>query len=261
MPSPTPQDVRQILLEEVARARPRTPMDGTLQQSIVLRQVRDRLQIVNNLQAEQLVLSEWYNLFNTGYLAWGHDLSNSNPPFCHVTAKGSGALGALSRDPSNPSGYLAYLASLASLNPIASSYLSEGLECYVAGHYKAAAVMLGCASECLILSLRDTVAARLAELGQKPTPRLMDWRIKTVLDELQALLESQVSHMPRELRDEFSAYWPAFTQQLRAVRNDAGHPSSVDPVSPEAAHAAYLVFPLVAQLANRLNSWATAELH
>ena len=227
-------------------------MDGSLQQNAVLTRASQRLAIVNDIEQEQLVLAEWFALFKTGYLLWGHNLNNS-PPFCHVTARGKGALTSLSRDPANPKGYLAYLHSLAPLNPIATSYLSEALDCYVGGHHKAAAVMVGAAAESLVLEVRDHLSQRLAALGRTVPAKLGDWRIKTVHDELQLIVDANKSTLQHDLREEFYAYWPAFTQQIRAVRNDAGHPSSVDPVSPESALASFLVFPLLARLANRLN--------
>jgi hypothetical protein len=57
------------------------------------------------------------------------------------------------------------------------------------------------------------------------------------------------------LRDEVQAYWLAFAQQIRATRNDAGHPSSVDPVSEEGVHASFLVFPEFVGLQARLAAW------
>lgn len=260
MTKPTPQEIRQVLLEEINAAQPRNPLEGSLQQNTVLTRVSQRLNIINDIELEQVVLAEWFGLFNTGYLSWGHNLNNSSPPFCHVTAHGKNALESLSRDPGNPAGYLTYLRSLAPLSPVAMSYLTEGLNCYVGGHYKAAAVMIGGASESVVLELRDHLVQRLGDLGQPIAQKLTDWRIKTVLDELQQFVEAHKVTLPRELREEFSAYWPAFTQQIRAVRNDAGHPSSVDPVSPEAAHASFLVFPLLAQLAAGVHEWITNQI-
>jgi hypothetical protein len=260
MQKPTPQEIRQVLLEEIKTAQPRTPLDGSLQQNTVLTQISRRLNIINDLELEQVVLAEWFGLFNTGYLSWGHNLNNPSPPFCHVTARGKSALESLSRDPGNPAGYLAYLHSLAPLSPVAMSYLTEGLNCYVGGHYKAAAVMIGGAAESMVLELRDHLVQRLSDLGQPIAAKLNDWRIKTVLDELQQFVDGRKTTLPRELREEFSAYWPAFTQQIRAVRNDAGHPSSVDPVSPETAHASFLVFPLLAQLAAGVHEWIAKQL-
>jgi hypothetical protein len=85
---------------------------------------------------------------------------------------------------------------------------------------------------------------------------LTDLRIKRVLDALQKELEGQTSGMPHDLREDFQAYWPAFTQQVRTVRNDAGHPVSVDRVTPDAVHASLLTFPELARLATRLQAWA-----
>ncbi len=260
MPKTTTQEIRQVLLEVISAEQPRNPLEGSLQQNTVLTQVTQRLNITNDIELEQAVLAEWFGLFNTGYLSWGHNLSNSRPPFCHVTARGKSTLENISRDPGNPAGYLAYLSSLAPLSPVAMSYLTEGLNCNVGGHYKAAAVMIGGAAESVVLELRDHLVQRLDELGQPFAQKLTDWRIKTVLDELQQFVDARKATLTRELREEFSAYWPAFTQQIRAVRNDAGHPSSVDPVSPEAAHASFLVFPLLAQLAARVHDWITNQL-
>lgn len=149
---------------------------------------------------------------------------------------------------------------MATINPVAKSYLVEGLDCYVGGHYKAAAVMLGASSESIVLDLRDHLAARLDELHQTVPKALTDWRIKVVLDEFQLFVESHSQTLPRETREDFSPYWPAFTQQIRSVRNDAGHPINVDPVSSDAVHASFLVFPQLAQLANRFDNWIASHL-
>lgn len=68
-------------------------------------------------------------LFRTGLLGWGLNLSNPNPPFFHLTDTGRRALAYLTRDPSNPDGYMRHLASLAKVNDVAMSYLKEGLDC------------------------------------------------------------------------------------------------------------------------------------
>lgn len=164
------------------------------------------------------------------------------------------------RDPSNPAGYLRHLASITPLDPISMSYLTEGLECYVAGLFKAAAVMVGGAAERVILNLRDVTAERLTTLG-KPVPKdIDDWRIRTVSTVLRDFFEAHKNLFRRELRESFEAYWSAFAQQIRAVRNDAGHPKSVDPVTSDTVHASLLVFPELARIANGLADWVTTEL-
>ena len=83
--------------------------------------------------------------------------------------------------------------------------------------------------------------------------------MKTVLDALHGLIESKKGTLPKELREEFEAYWLVFAQQIRSTRNDAGHPSSVDPVTEEAVHASFLVFPELARLTTNLGSWITGN--
>lgn len=202
-----------------------------------------------------MILSEWYSLFATGHLSWGHNIGNPNPPFFHVTARGRSALEILSRDPSNPRGYLEHVKTVASLNTVAWSYLDEALKCYVGGHYKAAAVMLGGASESLVLEVRDHLVGRLQSIGLQVPTNLKDWRVKTVLDGLQQQIEARRSTLSRQLREEAEAHWAAFAQQIRAIRNEAGHPSSVDPITPESAHAAFLIFPVLAHIAQGLHQW------
>jgi hypothetical protein len=138
--------------------------------------------------------------------------------------------------------------------------LAEGLDCFVAGYYKAAAVMIGAASESLILELRDEVSGRLAQTNQQAPKSVADFRVKTVLDSLNRILDAEKSTFPKDLRESFEAVWPAFTHHLRATRNDAGHPTSVDPVREEAVHASLLMFPDLARLQSDLAKWVSANL-
>lgn len=248
-------DIRQALLEVIEEVRPKNATDGALQQNSVLPRVAQRLSVGHNVNLQRLVLSEWYSLFTTGHLSWGHNIDNPGPPFCHVTARGDEALAMLSRDPSNPRGYLEYVRSVAELSPVAWSYLDEALKCYVGGQYKAASVMLGGSLESVVLEIRDHLVERFQRLKVPVPSGLHDWRVKTVLDEVQRQVDARRSVLPRPLLEEASAHWPAFAQQIRAIRNEAGHPSSVDPVTPESAHAAFLMFPILARISQALHVW------
>ena len=87
-----------------------------------------------------------------------------------------------------------------------------------------------------------------------------DWRIKTVSEALRSFLDGLSRTFNRELREPFEAYWAAFAQQIRASRNDAGHPASVDPVTADTVHASLLIFPELARLANGLSDWVHHDL-
>jgi hypothetical protein len=248
--------IREVLLQEIHAQAPKGPMDSALQQSAVLDAAARKLAGFDH----EAILTQWSELFRTGLLAWGFNLSNPNPPFFHLTDRGRQALRNLTRDPSNPDGYLRHLDSVARIGAVVRSYLIEGLDCYVAGLFKAAAVMTGAAAESIILDFRDVTVAKLNSLG-KPVPKQMeDWRIKTVTDALRDFLDQHKSQLGPDLREPFEAYWTAFTLQIRAVRNDAGHPTSIDPVTPDTVHASLLIFPELARLADALTAWVTLKL-
>jgi hypothetical protein len=93
-------------------------------------------------------------LFRNGILSWGYNLSNPEQPFYHVADYGLRILEKLSGDPGNPDNYMAFLLKNTALNPIALSYVEEALRTYNAACFKASAVMLGAASEGLVLTVQ-----------------------------------------------------------------------------------------------------------
>lgn len=258
---PQSLSIRESLLAEIEANDPKgRPGFPELQQGYVLDAVGRKLRTNQNPHLEQAVLTQWQELFRTGLLAWGLNLANPNPPFFHLTERGRAALANLARDPSNPAGYLRHLSSVAMLDPIANSYLTEALDCYVDGRFKASAVMTGCAAESVILRLRDLTVDKLNSLGRTISRELTDWRVKTVSDGLHDFFDANSAAFSRQLREPFEAYWAAFSQQIRTTRNAAGHPVSVDPVTPDSVHASLLIFPELARLATALSNWVSTEL-
>jgi hypothetical protein len=246
------RELRKTVLEVVKEAG--TRQNTALQSATILHESAKRLNI-RGIEEQRALLAFFGDLFRIGYLAWGHDLLNSSPPFCHITDRGRIALAAVSRDPTNPDGYLANLQVSGSLNPVTESYIREALATYAAGCFKATAVMVGAAAESVVLQVRDSLAARHDELGKPRPSGLDDWRISRILDRLEALLAAQRASMPRQLFEAFEAYWPAFTQQVRVARNSAGHPTSVDPVEERTVQASLLIFPELIKLSTELGEW------
>lgn len=241
--------IRRVLLEELRDHK------YSLQSGTVLREAARRLSGVN----QQALLTAFSDLFRTGHIAWGYNLDNPDPPFLHVTEQGRRALAHLSRDPLNADGYMAHLDGAAQISPIARSYVVEGLRTYGADCYKASAVMVGAASERIVLDVRDLLVARMHALGQPVPSNLTTWKIGTVLTTISNQLAPRKATMPRDLVEEYDAYWSAFTGQIRLARNDAGHPTSLDPVTQERAHASLLIFPELASLAYKLGQWISAS--
>ena len=159
-------------------------------------------------------------------------------------------------DPSNPTGYLKHLEARTKINIVTRSYLVEALNCYVVGLFKAAAVMVGAAAESIVLLLAEAAVARL-EHDNKPVPsQLTHWMVRPMTTELARFYDEGIHKKEnRELRERYETYWSAFTGQIRAVRNDAGHPVSIDPVTADTVHASLLIFPELASLADALFAW------
>jgi hypothetical protein len=257
---PNQKNIRQVLLEVIAdQVKANTgPLAGSLNQQTTLDEADRRIGVYQRGNFD--LLTVWYDLFREGYLSWGYNLSNPSPPRYHLTDRGNSALERISRDPANPEGYLAYLNSKTKLNPIAKSYIIEAISTYTAMCFKASAVMIGGASESLILELRDTLKARLQVLGRPGVKDLDQWQIKKVLNGLVTELDPHKKAMGSKLSGAYEAYWPAFTQPIRAARNDAGHPSSIDPISLETVHANLLIFPELASLAENLRDWISSQM-
>jgi hypothetical protein len=235
----------------------------------VLEVVGKKLNAKNNKDLQRLILAEWQQLFTNGLLAWGRDFADRNDPWFHVTDRGKKTIKQSSRDPANPTGYMEQVKSI-SIGPIAESYVREALNTYNASCFKATAVMIGVAAECLVIDIRDAVAARLALLGRPPNKKLDQWQAKTLLDELEKVVAAALTRAreadrdnaaTKKLQEAFTYNWPAMAYMIRSTRNDAGHPGSIDPVTPADVHAALLTFPHHATIAMQMISWvATAPL-
>jgi hypothetical protein len=251
----TPPDIRSVLLDVIARAQAGS---SNLQSRSVLSQAADELGFRGNNNFEQALLTQFHDLFRTGYAAWGFNISNPDPPFFHLTAQGRSTLANFSGDPGNPDGYLKRVASMGALNPVAESYLKEAVSCYVGALHKAGAVMVGAAAESLILEMSETASTKMKAIGQNPPKDLDDWRIARVLAGLKVAIDQNRGQMPKKLKEIYEANWSAFTQQIRSVRNDAGHPVSIEPVTPDTVHASLLIFPELVKLAKELQQWISS---
>lgn len=244
-------NVRETILSVVHEF---SSQEGNFQAGVILNEVRSRLN-PRTVDEQQAALTVWHDLLRTGILAPGFDFSNANLPFIHLTEKGRKALEHLSRDPSNPDGYLHHLRSAGLDDDIAMSYITEALASYNSACYKSAAVMAGCAVERLVVIVRDELVAGMARVAVAPPAKLSDWKFKTIRDAIFHVLESRRADMPAKLKDSFAAFWIPFTEQARLTRNDAGHPTSVQPVAADTVHGNLLLLPQNVALVTALLEW------
>lgn len=241
--------------------------DGLNQQDNVLREAVKSLDIKDEKGPEALaLLAQWHDLFRGGYLSWGRDLTGSHsdnysqltdasPPWFHLTEQGEVALQNFSRDPANPKGYLADLNQKAAPSSVSMSYIQEALVAYNSSCHKATAVMVGVATESLILEIRDTLVQRILSLGRTPNKKLSHWMVKNVLEAIEKEIEPKKGSMLRPLSESYPRFWISFNEQIRIARNDAGHPTSIGLIDQRTAHALLLIFPALAEMAKDLQSW------
>lgn len=247
------KDIRHTLLKVVNEHR----NDWGFQQRTVLIEAANRMNLDRTDESEQALLTIWYDLFRNGDLSWGYNLSNPDPPFCHLTEKGRTFLKTFSRDPGNPDGYIENLTKNFKINDIALSYIKEAITTYNNSCYKATAVMIGCASENIILELRDILVAKMIASGENISPKLESEKIKTVIDGITAVIDSKYNSkkIPYPLYEKFNSYWSALSGQIRISRNEAGHPKSVEPASEDSVLASLLIFPEILKLVEELSNW------
>ena len=251
-------DIRTTFLQVIDERK-----DGEPQMSSVLQEVARRLNLRNSdIATQRAALTFFYDMFRIGYLAWGYNITNPSPPFFHITELGRRALETYSRDPSNPGGYLSYVRSCGTLGDIADAYIVEGVSCYNALCYRAAAVMVGAAAETIAVDLKEAVKTRLTELGKKVNP---DYDSRTTAKMMEALTTVFMQHksiLPAPLDESFEPNWPAFVAQIRISRNDAGHPKRLDSAALGTVHGSLLIFPELVKMNDQLRQWvATAPLY
>ena len=110
-----------------------------------------------------------------------------------------------------------------------------------------------------MVSLRDSLVARIVESGHSVPSDLDHWMIKRVLTGIETALAPHKQRMRRDVVEAFEVHWPSLAKQIRTIRNDAGHPSSANPVREESVHAELITFPVVLHLALRLQSWINSD--
>ena len=242
--------IKQLILEKSKSAN-----DSERQVGAVLKKIKEELGLSCDNSSDQVILDVFYDLFRVGSLNWGMDTNNPCYPWFHFTRLGEKAYANLSRDPSNSQGYKKYLQSKAALDDLTLSYVEEALNTFNNSCYKASAIMIGAASESILLNLRDTLVNRMYYLRQNVPNDLKDWRVSKIIKALQGIFDSKKGTMPNDLKSVYEQSWLSLTNYIRELRNDAGHPNPLGSISEVEVHCALLIFPELARMVNKITDW------
>lgn len=164
-----------------------------------------------------------WQLINQGVLVQGVDSSNPQWPFLSLTEWGEEYVRGDGADVYDPDGYLSALDDAHPLDDIERRYLAQAAAAFRADLADAAAVMLGAASEHLLLTLaqalvhHDPSAAKLKKAIDAPALML--------LRETQAYLTPLRKKLSRRLSETLDTTFLGVASIIRSSRNDAGHPA------------------------------------
>jgi hypothetical protein len=265
--------VRQLLLDAIRDASRKGAVSFSPED--VMRHVVATLNATSDEGLKRAVLCHFNELLRTGVVGLGDATAfvgyRAGPPWpngaAHVTPQGEEMLKHASRDPINPSGYLAYVEQEAKLDTVTRGYVEEALNTFRACCYKATALLIGAAIESLVLELRDTVVSGLTKAGKPVSSDLNAWQVKKaveavaaqVLPDLKSEAKRSGDDALRKLHEEADSRLLPIAAEFRRLRNNAGHPASLDPVDATAVHANLLLFPSTAKLLRKLTDWVSGH--
>lgn len=204
---------------------------------------------------EKVLLRAWNDLYRNGDIIPGTGISELSHSFFQVTDKGNESFEYLNRDPGNPQGYLEQLSKKTEIDNITKSYLDEALQTYNANCFRASAIMLGCASERLILNLAEILVIKIKNNGDKPSKKLNSWMISQIIDGIEHELNQKRKVFPDQLSKRYKKYWPVFVQVIRDARNKAGHPVDIESIGKSDVHSTLLIFAYFVELNKELEKW------
>lgn len=192
----------------------------------------------------------FWSLIVQGVIFPGGDQHNENLPWFALTEYGRTVVSSPDPVPHDPDRYLEHVADLApNIDEIASSYLEEGLECFQRGVYRASLVMLGVASEKMMLDLAEAIAGSIPEAEATKLRNVIERRrISAIYEATMKLLQPRLKlkQLPRALSDGLEAQLNGVFTVIRVHRNEAGHPTGrvVDQIT---ALGLYSSFPYYCQ--------------
>ena len=187
------------------------PVDGH-PQNPVLRRVDDR-------RFREIL----WQLLNQGLLVQGSDSSNPQWPFLSLTEWGEEYVKGDGADVYDPDGYLRALDEVHPLDDVERRYVSQAAAAFRADLADASAVMLGAASEHLLLTLAQALVHH--DPSGTKLKKAIDAPALTLLRETQAYLTLQRKKLPRRLQETLDTTFLGVASVIRSSRNDAGHPA------------------------------------
>ena len=200
-----------------------------------------------------------WNLIIQGILVPGFDDSNPAWPFLRLTEYGKRCVDEDRILPHDPDGYLReFHKAVPAADSSVVEYLQESLQCYIHGLNKAAAVMLGAASEQSVLLLIESCGESIGDAGEKR-------RFKSDIEKAQSIYRKFAAFdkhlvrvkdsLPIPLKENLDSQLRGVFDLIRSSRNDAGHPARGSQVDRDAVYSHLRLFISYSQRIDGLIAW------
>ena len=193
-----------------------------------------------------------------GILSPGMDDSNLNLPFLRLTEYGSQCLREDRFVPHDPEGYLAeFREACPNVDFTITQYLTEALQCYLRSLHKAAAIMLGAASEQAINLLIEAWLGSLEDEARRTTLSNQVSKATSIFRKFE-LFQKHANFrpaLPKEKAENLDSLLLSVFDLIRNSRNDAGHPARMSDTTRETNYAHLRLFVPYCQRIYGLIDW------
>ncbi len=177
-----------------------------------------------------------------GVLVIGIDESNNQWLFLSLSEYGEEVVKAGRIQPHDTEGYLRALAAAEPLDTVEERYLPQALEAFRRNLPDAAALMVGAASENLLIRLGEAIE-KADKAASAAVRKKLDQSALGLLLFLQDYFTGRRKSLPRELDETLDTTFGGIASLIRVTRNDAGHPAIGRPVDRDQAFVTLQLFP------------------
>lgn len=207
----------------------RIPSDGPPQHGRVL----NLLDRPDELRLYEDVRQLLWQLIVQGILVPGLDKNNQSWPWFTVTEHGKTVIDSQKPQPYDPDGFLEHFSqTVPAADPVIVDYLEEGVRAFNYGCFKAAAVMIGAASEMAILLLYKQFDGKITDNRKAKKFRDESGTNTTIARKYQALKKrldamGVAGKLPEDKQRIVSDQLHGCFELIKRQRDAAGHPAIV----------------------------------
>jgi hypothetical protein len=240
----TPQVVRPLLFEYLRtnhRGQVANAMEGVAKLAVAKQLVTPQQNVTFGASTETMLgavgASKLYlvvqqilwQLLPQGVIVWGQDATNHGYPFYRVTEYGQQVLAATTPQPYDPDGFLTEFDRLVpNADAVVRDYLLEAVHAFNSNCPRAAAVLVGCASEKTVLVLfehfRNAISdsSKQSKFDKDANSISIHRKYTTLKDRLDLMVQGR--KLRKDHAETVGSELPSGFELIRRCRNTAGHP-------------------------------------